>query len=311
MRSSLLTIGAIFAIAFGWQHKTLRGLRAAEFELMNSRPSASTLAPADDSQAGNSPAIEQPVSDAEMEQLMVEIENLKMLRPNPNQSRFLKPFDALDAITPTLKRLSAEQLHFAVKQWSGGEVYEVFFNNETVDASQTDFLEVTAEINPEAVIQMFFKAPELSEDAAKYLRPSFRSLFAQDADAAHQLAASTDVPEQFRELCDLWKDAVATFKEPTAENMKRLISHEDKGWDRATVELVKKLPTQEARIAFFRQLSATTDGTFSPIEVDDLGTMVRQQLRGDCGLGAETPARRDSQSCIRRNQVVRPQQRAS
>lgn len=208
---------------------------------------------------------------------MVALENLKKHKRFQGRGAFLKIYPVLDGITPTLSRLSAKQLHFAVKQWTGGEDYEAFLHAADLgDYLSTDYLMVGAHINPEAVVGMFFQEPALSSSAPSLVRISFMTMFANDPNAALRLAETGDVPEQFRETCELWKDTIATFREPSADNVKRLLAHKTDDRRLATVELVKKLPTQEARIAFFKQLSVTTGGAFG--RINDLITPLADRL---------------------------------
>lgn len=270
----LLSIGVIsVAVAFGvWQRSTLTDLRAEEARLSSEpvelKSGQTASAPQDASDAENSRIL--PFTDAEMTAFTAAILAVK---EDFETNRWSKVSDENQLSHPilceTLQRLTSKQLRSILDAWPGGEA-----NAKDRATGLSRFMLLAGKVNPSAAIPVMY---ELLKERGEEMVPgspqvAFQHWFRHDPDGLLQWVRQAGLPDGFDGLAATWADTVLAAREPSVENVRKLVSHNKHGWDDwMRSEAVLKLPTQEARLTFFQSLHEATGGV-----ADDIGIYVWQ-----------------------------------
>ncbi len=266
----LVLVATTIALAT-WQHRTLTGLRQTEARLNSGRGSTEAGSPAPGPADGSEtpPAPPPQVTDQELPAFIAEALTVKS---EFESDRWFKISDKGDfshpALCETLRRLSSAQLRAVLEAWQGGEAFA-----GDMATGLHRFMLLAGKVNPSATVPLMYELRAQRGEKAVPGAPSeaWRQWFRQDPDGLLQWARSAGLPEGFGDSCGLWTDAVLTARDPSEEHVRQLLAHGSDGDNWTHNEVVLKLPTQQARLTFFRSLHDATGGV-----TDDLVTYVWQ-----------------------------------
>lgn len=265
----LLTALVVAAVAFAaWQRRTLVELRGETARVSSELKNADVrLVPS----PKNEPQSEAPdapgVTDAELAELT---SSYFAVKDGFRADLGIQVVGGADPSHPevceTLSRLTRTQLRAVIDAWPP-EPPPV----ENRPAGIETFLRLAGRVNPAATVPLLYellkepkgmRVPDWSAEAA------FQSWLRHDPEGLLQWAQQAGMPEGYRGQCATWADAALVVRDPSVENVRKLLDHKSI-LESPFREVALKLPTPESRLTFLQNLHAATGGIY-----DDLGYIV-------------------------------------
>jgi hypothetical protein len=170
-------------------------------------------------------------------------------------------------ICEPLSRLTSAQIRAVIDAWpaqpSPGEERGSRIQN---------FLRLAGRVNPAATVPLIY---ELLTEPKGIRMPDwaveepFRHWLRHDPEGLLQWAQQAGMPEGYKGQCAMWADAALVVRDSSVENLRRLLGHQAIYFPPSS-EVILKFQTPEARLKFFQNLHAATDGVY-----DDLREFVR------------------------------------
>lgn len=235
------SIAVAIAVAV-WQQAELGELRSKESAVV------ATLAQSDAQSVVAKPSTSPetaPVSDDELRSFT---NDLHLLRTELLRTRvhFESAFQERNDLCDTLRRLTADQIRAVVATLDK----EVGHN----------FMFTAGKVSPRAVLEVMYQMrSEHGETGAPGHAPNaFENWLYEDPAALLNWAREKGFPEGFDNACAQWAAAAAAVVEPTPENMAKLFPI--KGYFCPASHVIVSLPTQDARVTFFRSLHDAIGG---------------------------------------------------
>jgi hypothetical protein len=157
-----------------------------------------------------------------------------------------------------LSRLSAAQVSELIDGWSDGQpITDTFLK---ANDSFLWFVFQAASVNPRATLEALLQHPWPATDEQRISHFALHIWFQDDPAGLERWLQANSNSEIFGGKALLWADAAKVVGDPSEENVRQFLTHEgDKQrWSRG--DLLLKLGTPEARIAFLKSLHAATGG---------------------------------------------------
>ena len=169
-------------------------------------------------------------------------------------------------VCETLSRLTRTQLRAVIDAWPATPP-----PGKDRTAGIESFLRLAGRVNPAATVPLLYellkepkviRVPDWSAEAA------FQSWLRHDPEGLLQWAQQAGMPDGYPGQCATWADAALVVREPSVENVRKLLDHKSI-LASPFREVALKLPTPDSRLTFLQNLHAATGGIS-----DDLGNIV-------------------------------------
>lgn len=268
MKAAIITL--VFAgVAIGfWQRTEIESLHAAEALSLGERQQATVEGETSAAAQAEGDSVEPADALVSDEEVTAFSTDLISVRAEFATDRWYKnrheTWTENPKVCETLRRLTSQQLRAIIASWE---------SSEPSDPQQKNgihrFMNLAGMMNPRAALEVMYQLKDErgEKGVLGWIDVPLKSWFRKDPSALLAWLKEKGFPEGFNRSAQVWADAATVLNEPTTENVAKLVPVIT-GY--AAIELARKLPTQESRTAFFRNLHAANGG-----KSDDVRTFVR------------------------------------
>lgn len=260
-RHVIVVIVASALIVGGLQQTKLSRLRASDHQIVAAPETRADEVAVTISDENTAP-VREPMTDEELNSFTTALFAIKDQFETNLWLKYRYDMGAAHpAICDSVLRLSTDQLRSVIEAWPDGE-------SDAAKIGIRRFRLLAGEINPGAAVPLELELLLKTKDAFPLMQ-TLPKWFRQDAKAVASWVRRTEVPRHVRDLTEVWAIAAEVTDNPTTENVKKLISYKDIWNGAVRTEVVLKLRSQAARLAFFNSLHGATGG-----KSDDIGYFV-------------------------------------